>query len=259
MIKDITIGQYYSETSPIHKLDPRVKIRYVLVYIILSLADRNVYLFGLLTLVFLVALMLSKIPISHMLRGMNGVLIFILVCSCINAFTTYGETALRLGFMNITYEGVAKSVFVFWRMLIIIYISSLLMYTTTPTELTDGLERCFAISGNVAMGITIALRFIPILMDELDRIMKAQEMRGAEFGKGGPIKRVMSMRTVIVPLFQNAIDRAKHLADAMDARCYTGGKDRTKLRRLKYGRFDAIAYIILLILIVVGIYFIIRF
>ena len=133
------------------------------------------------------------------------------------------------------------------------------MYTTTPTELTDGLEKCFAIKGNVAMGITIALRFIPVLMEELDRIMKAQEMRGAEFDKGGPVKRIKSLRTVIIPLFQNSIDRAKCLADAMDSRCYTGGKNRTKLRPLKYKKQDYIVYAILLVLLIVGIYFIIKF
>ncbi|MBR1817161.1 MAG: energy-coupling factor transporter transmembrane protein EcfT [Lachnospiraceae bacterium] len=259
MLKDVTIGQYYSEKSVIHELDPRVKIRAVLAVIILSLLDRNIYLFGLLTIVFLATVIMSNVPFKHILKGMKGVIIFILICSLINAFTTYGEVLVHMGLFKITREGIIKSAFVFWRMLHIILTSSLLMYTTTPTELTDGLEKCFRIKGSIAMGITIALRFIPVLLEELDRIMKAQEMRGAEFGKGDPIRRIKSLRTVIIPLFQNSIDRASNLADAMDARCYTGGKSRTKLRQLKYRKNDYIAYVILLLLIIAGVYFIIKF
>lgn len=259
MLRDITIGQFYSVKSPVHELDPRVKIRFVIVFIILSLLDKNIYLFGLLTIVFMTALIVSNVPVKHMVKGMRGIIIFILICSMINIFTVYGDVLLKIGGITITAEGILKAVYVFWRMLLIIFMSSLLMYTTTPTELTDGLEKCFAIKGNVAMGITIALRFIPVLMEELDRIMKAQEMRGAEFNKGGPVKRIKSLRTVIIPLFQNSIDRAKCLADAMDSRCYTGGKKRTKLRPLKYKKQDYIVYGILLVLLIVGIYFIIKF
>ena len=259
MLRDITIGQFYSVKSPVHELDPRVKIRFVIVFIILSLLDKNIYLFGLLTIVFMTALIVSNVPVKHMVKGMRGIIIFILICSMINIFTVYGDVLLKIGGITITAEGILKAVYVFWRMLLIIFMSSLLMYTTTPTELTDGLEKCFAIKGNVAMGITIALRFIPVLMEELDRIMKAQEMRGAEFDKGGPVKRIKSLRTVIIPLFQNSIDRAKCLADAMDSRCYTGGKKRTKLRPLKYKKQDYIVYAILLVLLIVGIYFIIKF
>lgn len=259
MLRDITIGQFYSVKSPVHELDPRVKIRFVIVFIILSLLDKNIYLFGLLTIVFMTALIVSNVPVKHMVKGMRGIIIFILICSMINIFTVYGDVLLKIGGITITAEGILKAVYVFWRMLLIIFMSSLLMYTTTPTELTDGLEKCFAIKGNVAMGITIALRFIPVLMEELDRIMKAQEMRGAEFDKGGPVKRIKSLRTVIIPLFQNSIDRAKCLADAMDSRCYTGGKKRTKLRPLKYKKQDYIVYGILLVLLIVGIYFIIKF
>ncbi|MBQ9278255.1 MAG: energy-coupling factor transporter transmembrane protein EcfT [Lachnospiraceae bacterium] len=259
MLRDITIGQFYSVKSPIHELDPRVKIRFVIIFIILSLLDKNIYLFGLLTIVFMTALIMSNVPIRHMFKGMRGIVLFILLCSMINIFTVYGETLLRIGGLTITSEGILKAVYVFWRMILIIFMSSLLMYTTTPTELTDGLEKCFAIKGNVAMGITIALRFIPVLMEELDRIMKAQEMRGAQFDKGGPIKRIKNLRTVIIPLFQNSIDRAKCLADAMDSRCYKGGKNRTKLRPLKYKTKDHIVYVTLLLLLIFGIYFIIKF
>ncbi len=259
MLRDITVGQFYSVKSPVHGLDPRVKIRFVLIFIILSILDRNIYLYGLLTIVFMAALIMSNVPVKHILRGMRGIILFILLCSMINVFTVYGEELFKIGSLTITSEGIIKAVYVFWRMLLIIFMSSLLMYTTTPTELTDGLEKCFAIKGNVAMGITIALRFIPVLMEELDRIMKAQEMRGACFDKGGPVRRIKSLRTVIIPLFQNSIDKAKCLADAMDSRCYRGGKNRTKLRPLKYEKTDYIVYMILLVLLIVGMYFIIKF
>ena len=259
MLRDITVGQYYNEKSLIHSLDARVKIRFVLIYIILSLLDRNIYLFALLSVAFLAALILSRVPAGHMLKGMRGIIVFILICSLINIFTVYGDVLVKIGSLSITYEGLLKAIFVFWRMLLIIFMSSLLMYTTTPTELTDGLEKCFALKGSIAMGITIALRFIPVLMEELNRIMKAQQMRGAEFDKGGPVRRIKSLRTVIIPLFQNSVDRAKNLADAMDARCYIGGKKRTKLKPLKYQTMDYVTYMILLILIIIGIYFIIKF
>lgn len=259
MLRDITIGQFYSVKSPVHELDPRVKIRFVMVFIILSLLDRNIFLFILLTIVFMAALIMSNVPVKYMIKGMRGIIIFILLCSLINTFTVYGEVILKIGNITVTSEGILKAVYVFWRMLLIIFMSSLLMYTTTPTELTDGLEKCFAIKGSIAMSITIALRFIPVLMEELDRIMKAQEMRGAQFDKGGPVKRIKSLRTVIIPLFQNSIDRAKCLADAMDSRCYTGGKNRTKLRPLKYKKQDYVVYAVLLMVFIMGIYFIIKF
>lgn len=245
MLKDITIGQYYSADSVLHRLDPRVKIRFTIVYIILLLIDRNVYLFGLLTAVFLLATYLSKVPVAHMVKGTRSVLVFVFICSVLNIFTTPGDSLVRVIGLTITEQGLIKFGFIFWRMLLLIFMSSLIMYTTTPTALTDGLEKCFHLPGNIAMGITIALRFIPVLFEELDRIMKAQEARGANFHSGGPIKRLKSLKTVLVPLLQNSIDRASNLADAMDARCYTGGKGRTKLRPLRYGRKDGIAYVVL--------------
>ncbi len=254
MLKDITIGQYHSADSVLHRLDPRVKIRFTIIYIILLLIDRNLYLFSLLTAVFVCALYLSKVPGSYMFKGMRPVLLFVFICSALNIFTTTGDAITHFIGLTVTEQGLIKFGFVFWRMLLLIFMSSLIMYTTTPTALTDGFEKCFHLSGNIAMGITIALRFIPVLFEELDRIMKAQEARGADFHSGGPVKRLKSLKTVLVPLFQNSIDRASNLADAMDARCYTGGKGRTKLRPLRYGRNDWICYILLLILMIVSVW-----
>ena len=171
----------------------------------------------------------------------------------------HGTTLVKLGVLTIRKEGLIKAGFVFWRMLLLILMSSLLMYTTTPTRLTDGMEKCMHLSGGVAMGITIALRFVPILFGELDRIMKAQMARGADFKKGNPVVRLKKLRTVILPLFQNAISRAGHLGDAMDSRCYTGGKGRTKLHPLVYERRDVVAYVCMLAMVIASVVLIVKF
>lgn len=259
MLKDVTIGQYYSVDSVIHRLDPRLKIRFTIIYILLLLLDRNVILFGILSAVFFLSLFLSKVPLKHMLKGMRTIFIFVFVCSAVNIFSTPGDVLIDFGFMEITLEGIIKFGFVFWRMVLMILMSSIIMYTTTPTELTDGLEKCFRLSGNVAMGITIAMRFVSVLFEELHRIMKAQEARGADFHKGGPIKRLKAMSTVIIPLFRNSIDRASNLADAMDARCYEGGKERTKLKPLVYDLRDIVGYFVMLGVTVISVWAIIKF
>lgn len=259
MLKDITLGQYYSTDSLLHRLDPRLKIRATIVYIILLLLDRNVALFGMLTAVFVAAVFLSRVPLGHMIKGTRGILIVVVICSAINIFTTPGTGGVSILGLTATSEGLIKFGFVVWRMVLMIFMSSLLMYTTTPTELTDGLEKCFHLSGNVAMGITIAMRFLSVLSQELDRIIKAQEARGAAFKKGGPIKRLKAMSKVLVPLFQNSIDRAANLGEAMDARCYTGGKGRTKLKPLVYDSKDVIGYVVVLVIMVLEVYMVLKF
>lgn len=259
MFRDITLGQYYSADSVIHKLDPRVKIRFVIVYVIMSLIDRNLYLFGMLTAVFIVAVCLSRIDFATIVRGTRGMFIFILACSAINIFTVPGDTLYHIGSLEVTLEGIIKFGFVFWRMVLIILMSSMLMYTTTPSELTDGLQKCFHLSGSVAMGITIALRFVSILAQELDRILKAQYARGVDFKSGSPKARIKKIGNVIVPLFQNAINRAGNMGDAMDARCYTGGKERTKLKPLVYDVRDVAGYIVLLAMAVASVLLAVKF
>lgn len=258
MLKDVTIGQYYSEESLLHRLDPRVKIRFTIIYIILLLIDRNPILFGMLTLVFIGIKYLSKVPFSHMVRGTKGIFIFVVVCSGISIFSTPGEVIAEFLFLDITAEGVIKFGYLVWRMVLMILASSVIMYTTTPTEITDGMEKCFHLGRDIGMSITIALRFIPILFEELDRIIKAQQARGACFDKGGPVKRIRSMKTVVIPLFQNSVDRAAGLGEAMDARCYTGGKDRTKLKPLSYDAVDIAAYFIIAGITFFGIWFAVK-
>lgn len=259
MVKDITWGQYYSCESTIHALDPRLKIRFTLVYIIMLLLDRNLPLFLFLSGVLIACIAKSRVPVSKIFRGCRGIFLFILVCSAINIFTVPGDVLLSFEGMTVTKEGLIKFGFVFWRMLLLILVSSMLMYTTTPTRMTDGLEKCFHLSGDVAMGMTIALRFIPILFEELDRIMKAQEVRGANFHEGSPLKRVRMLKNVLVPLMQNSIHRAGNLGDAMDARCYMGGKNRSKLNPLCYSVRDVIGYVLLLVLIAVSVWLVIAF
>lgn len=259
MLRDITLGQYYSTDSLVHRLDPRVKIRFTVLYIVVSLFDRNLPFFLLLSAICVAEVALSKVPIRHILKGMRGIILFLLVCSALNIFTTRGEAFLTIGAVQLTEEGFVKACFVFWRMLLLIITAALLTYTTTPTELTDGLEKCFHLSANVAVGITIALRFVSVLSEELSRIMRAQEARGADFHKGGPVTRLKKLKTVIVPLFQNAINRAGNLGEAMDARCYTGGKGRTKLKPLQYDAKDITVYICMVILLALSVWLMIHF
>lgn len=259
MLKDITWGQYDSRDSLIHRLDPRVKIRFTILYIILLLLDRNLPLFAFLTGVYVVIFVLSKVSFKKVLKGSTGFFVFVFICSAINIFTVRGTTLVKFGTFTVTEEGLLKFGFVFWRMVLLILMSSLLMYTTTPTRLTDGLEKCFHLHSDVALGITIALRFIPILFEELDRIIKAQEARGANFRKGSPKKRLAMLKNVLVPLIQNAIHKAGNLGDAMDARCYTGGKSRTKLNPLVYTGKDVLCYVLLLGILILGIFLAIHF
>lgn len=259
MLRDVTLGQYYSTDSLIHRFDPRVKIRFTILYIIVSLFDRNPVFFLLLSAACMLELIVSKVPVGHIFKGMRGIIIFIMICSAFNLFTTRGDAVLSLGAMHITREGLIKAAYVFWRMLMLIIVTALLTYTTTPTELTDGLEKCFHLRAGIAVGITIALRFVSVLSGELSRIMRAQEARGADFHKGGPITRLRKLRTVLVPLFQNAINRAASLGDAMDARCYTGGKGRTKRKQLKYDRLDLLGYGYMLVFLVLSLWMIIQF
>ncbi len=259
MIRDITLGQYHSADSFVHHLDPRVKIRFVIAFLLLILFDRNLPLYIMLTVLFLAALFLSKVPVRKMLKGMCGVFIFFVLCAAISIFTTYGTVVLRIGALNVTQEGLVKFGFVCWRLLLMIFFSSLLMYTTTPTELTDGFEKCFHLSPSVAMGMTIALRFLPVIFEETDRVIKAREVRGGTLHSGKLSKRFRDLRDVLLPVFQNALDRAANLADAMEARCYTGGKGRTRLKPITYKAADLCAYLVLLAVVVAGIYFIVKF
>lgn len=259
MIRDITIGQYYKTDSCIHRLDPRTKIVITFLYLISLFIGRNPILYGMATVFLLGYIALSRIPIKHMLKGLRPIMYILVFSMILNLFQTPGEPVFTWHFLTITKAGIEMAVYVGIRMIYIILGASLMTYTTTPTALTDGIEQLlswlhiFKIPVHeLAMMISIALRFIPILVEELDKIMNAQMARGAEFNTGSLIKRLKSMVPIIVPLFVSAIRRANDLALAMDARCYQGGKGRTKMKPLRYHRGDILAFGILAVYMVMA-------
>lgn len=259
MIRDITIGQYYPADSIIHRLDARVKLAGTLLYVI-SLFTFSSFSGFLITGAFLFAIIgLSKIPFGYIVKGLKSVIMIMLFAIVFNIFFATGEHVLwHYGVINITMEGIRKAVFMGIRLVLLILGSSLMTFTTTPNQLTDGLEKALSPLKKlkvpvheIAMMMSVALRFIPILLEELDKIMKAQIARGADFESGNLIQRAKSLIPILVPLFVSAFRRANDLAMAMEARCYRGGDGRTKMKPLKYKKRDYIAYVILVIYIVI--------
>ena len=252
MIRDITIGQYYQTESVVHRLDPRVKLLGTLLFIIALFSYKNPigYAFG---IAFLFAVIkLSHVPVKFITKGLKGIVIILLMTVLINLFLTPGTTAVAIGKLTITYEGLAAALGMMIRLILLIMGSSIVTLTTTPNNLPDGLEKglgflkVFRVPvGDVAMMMSIALRFIPILLEETDRIMKAQLARGADFESGNLVKKAKSLVPVLVPLFVSAFRRAGDLAMAMEARCYRGGDGRTKMQPLVYKKRDAFGYLIL--------------
>ncbi len=254
MIRDITIGQYYAAESLIHKLDPRVKLAGTMIFIIsLFIADGILgYLFAAAALALVIKL--SKIPFHYMTRGLKGILFVMLLSVSFNMFLTDGTPIVNLPYIRaLTWEGLERAVYMAVRLVMLVLGSSLMTLTTTPNALTDGLEKALGVFKKVhvpvheiAMMMSIALRFIPILIEETDKIMKAQIARGADFESGGFIKRAKAMVPLLVPLFISAFRRASDLAMAMEARCYHGGANRTKMKPLHYKKTDKKAYLCLL-------------
>lgn len=257
MIRDITIGQYYQGESLIHKLDPRLKVVGVLVYLISLFCFRYVIGFLVAGLLFVLVLKLSKVPFRYVIKGLKPILFLLIFTAALNLLWTPGETIWRFGILNLTKEGIYKCIFMALRLILLIIGSSLLTLTTTPNQLTDAMEyllgplkRFGAPVHEVAMMMSIALRFIPILLEETDKIMKAQMSRGADFESGNLMHRMRSMIPLLVPLFVSATRRANELAYAMDARCYNGGAGRTKMKPLKYHSRDYKGYGVLAVYLV---------
>lgn len=254
MIRDITIGQYYPAESVIHRLDPRTKLILTFVYLVSLFLANNRYMFLLAAMVLTAYIIASKVPVRYMLKGIKGILLFIAASVVINMFFTKGDPFISLGIVTITWQGFRTAVFTMLRILMLVMGSSVLTYTTTPTKLTDGLEKgmrglkkCKIPVHEISMMIGIALRFIPILVEELNKIMKAQQARGADYEHGSIFRRLKNMIPIFVPMFVSAIRRANDLALAMEARCYRGGEGRTKLHPLKYTAADGITYGMMLI------------
>lgn len=246
MTQGITIGQYYSTESVLHRLDPRVKLRFTIIYVLVALLDRNIYQMLFLTMVCIVAYIISGVHIRYAVQGMLRINILLAVCSAVNIFTTYGSTMAAIGPFHITAEGMVKACFVFWRLLLIIGIIGLLMYTTTPVRLTDGLEKCFHINGDTAMYITLAMRFVAVYSAERTRIMRAGAARGAG-GRTGLKVRIQQKIKGCRLILNSTLMRMSALREAVDAKCYTGGRGRTKLTPLVYGYIDIVAYLIMLV------------
>lgn len=254
MLRDITIGQYFPTESPVHQLDPRVKLLGTVWFVTLLFSASHFWGMILCTLLLGVMVGLSRVPYSYMLRGLRPVLMIILFSAVINLFFTEGVPLIDWGWGRITWEGVLMAIKMSARLALLILGSSLLTFTTTPISLTDGVERLlqpFKRLGlpahELAMMMTIALRFIPTLLEETDKIMKAQMARGARLDSGNLIERAKNMVPILVPLFVGAFRRADELAMAMEARCYRGGENRTRLKTLKLTRSDLWATIFILI------------
>ena len=266
MIRDITLGQYYPTDSVLHRLDPRVKLVGTLVYVV-SLFLFQSFTGYIVATVFLVSMMiLSHVPVSFMFRGLRAIFILLIFTAVLNIFLTPGRELVSFWKISITIEGLQLAGFMVLRLVYLITGSSIMTLTTTPSSLTDGLEKglgwmkVFRIPVHeIAMMMSIALTFIPVLLEETDKIIKAQQARGADFESGNLVKRARALVPILVPLFVSAFRRANDLALAMEARCYRGGNGRTKLHPLKYAMRDRIAYAVLIVylaaIIIVGLYF----
>ncbi|MGN0161241.1 MAG: energy-coupling factor transporter transmembrane component T family protein [Lachnospiraceae bacterium] len=252
MIRDITIGQYYQTDSVIHKLDPRVKLVGTVVFLISLFIGRSVPLYLVAGLFLAAVIKISKVPFKFMIKGLKAVLFILVFSAVFHLFLTPGTEIFHIWKLTVTIEGVITALYMVVRLMMLIIGSSLLTLTTTPNNLTDGLEKGLgflkifhAPVHEVAMMMSIALRFIPILIEETDKIMKAQMARGADFDHGNIIQRAKAMVPILVPLFISAFRRANDLAMAMEARCYQGGKGRTKMKPLTYKKYDVLAYLTL--------------
>ncbi len=261
MLKNITIGQHYPTGSPIHKLDPRTKILITFALIIGLFIINKFPAYVFIMFFIALAIKISKIPFKYIIKGLKPIYVLILITFAINVFMTRGEIIYSLGPLNVTKEGLYQAVFMAIRLVLLIMSTSLLTLTTSPIMLTDGIESLlnpFKKIGipahELAMMMTIALRFIPTLLEETDKVMKAQMARGADFESGNIINRSKSLVPLLVPLFISAFRRADELAMAMEARCYRGGEHRTRMKELEMGRLDLIAGISTLILLALLIY-----
>lgn len=248
MLRDITLGQYYPADSAVHRLDPRTKILISLAFMAVVFCVGNFGGYFVILLAGIAVIKLSKIPFGFMFKGIKPLMFFILFTAALNLFLTGGTVIWQLGFLKITKEGISYAAFMVIRIVFLVSGTSLLTYTTSPIQLTDGLERLLRpFSGlglpshELAMMMSIALRFIPTLLEETDKIIKAQTARGADFESGNIIKRAKAMIPLLVPLFISAFRRADELATAMECRCYHGGSNRTKLKELKLGKSDVLA------------------
>lgn len=252
MIRDITLGQYYPEQSVVHRLDARTKILGTLLYIIEIFLVNSFAGFGLVILALGVLIGISRVPVRFIFKGLKAVVFIILLTFVLNLFMFDGTVLWHWKFLTITYEGLYRSCFMALRLILLIIGTSMLTLTTKPMELTDGLEKLLKPfnrlglpSHEIALMMSIALRFIPTLLEETDKIMKAQQARGADFESGSLIQRVKNMIPILIPLFVGSFRIAQDLALAMEARCYHGGVGRTRMKEIVFSRRDGVAGVLL--------------
>ena len=252
MLTDITLGQYFPGTSFLHKLDPRIKIVATMIFIIAIFFAHSLASYALVTAFVALSFAISRLPVKFILKSLKPLWVIIIFTMGVHIFTTPGDVLWQYGIFHITKEGLYQGALMTARLVFLIVFSSLLTYTTSPIVLTDGIEhllnpfkRIGVPAHELAMMMTIALRFIPTLIEEADKIMKAQMARGADFESGNLIKRAKAMVPLLVPLFVSAFRRAGDLAMAMESRCYRGGEGRTRLRVLKFTKNDLYACLIM--------------
>lgn len=262
MIRDITIGQYYPADSLLHRLDPRTKFLGTLVFIVSVFVFHTFPGYAVATVFLLGMILLSRVPFKFIFKGLKAIFILLLFTVFFNIILTPGEVLWKWGILKITKEGLILAGRMAIRLIYLVIGSSIMTLTTTPNQLTDGMERLLRPLNKlhvpvheIAMMMSIALRFIPILLEETDKIMKAQIARGADFESGNLIQKAKNMVPLLVPLFISAFRRANDLAMAMEARCYHGGDDRTQMKPLVYASRDYIAYVVLAAYLAVAIAF----
>jgi energy-coupling factor transport system permease protein len=245
MLADITFGQYFPAKSYIHRMDPRLKIVLTIFFIVLTFCSKNFVCIALVYVAVIASMIASKVPAKTYIRSLKPILFIVAFTVIINLFYGTGEPLIQIWTLKITLNGILNSFLIAIRIVALIFVSSVLTFTTSPTQLTDAIERLLKPLAKMkvpvhefAMMMTIALRFVPTLLEETDKIMSAQKARGADMESGGVMQRIKALVPVLIPLFVSAFRRAFDLATAMESRCYTGGEGRTKMKILKISKED---------------------
>ncbi|MBQ4128448.1 MAG: energy-coupling factor transporter transmembrane protein EcfT [Ruminococcus sp.] len=255
-MRDIAFGQYYPSNSILHRLDPRGKILMLIVFLVLVFCTNNYYSLAVVIFAVVAVVLLSKVPVRLYFKSLKMILFIVLITSFLNLFYGTGEPIFEFWVFKITLAGINNAVFVSVRIFCLILISSTLTFTTSPTDLTDALERLmkpltiFHVKVHeIAMMMTIALRFVPLLLEETDKIMSAQKARGADMESGNLVHRIKALVPVLIPLFVSAFRRAYELAVAMECRCYQGGEGRTRMKTLHLHKRDYVSVAIIILII----------
>ena len=249
MLKDITLGQFFPGNTPAHRLDPRTKLILTFLYIVALFVVNSFTAYALMAAVLLISMKISKVKPRAMVKGLKPLVLIIAMTAFINAFfTAGGQVIFQIGVLRLTWDGLRRAAFMLLRIVLLVCGSFLLTYTTSPLAITDGLEKLMSPLKklhvpvhDISMMMSIALRFIPTLISETDKIMSAQKARGAAFDNGNLVERARALLPLLVPLFVSAFKRADELATAMECRCYNGGIGRTRMKQLVYGKNDRVA------------------